>query len=376
MHAHSPRTFFLLLLFPFLLGSFSLQAYQTGYIIAPSGLNIRSEASTCGAIIGKLPYGHQVRIVDYTGVQLTIKDAGKEITGEWVQIQFERWNDSLRTEKVEGYAFGPFISRQFEGIPPNSILDFYHLYKYTKGDHVEIDWQLGLQSRSRVGPYDPRPTGTMQIYPPDHPMTHESVWDSIKAYLNVRLISNQQAQRLYQQRVKDYPYHIDTTSQGVVISGGTYPSRFFLPIKGGKDSLHFKDQLGGEIEVNTYFVGRIHSLHAYVVSSVGEEPYHTLCDMQTGKMIGISMGYPHISPDGKCVVDIYGTMLSRSTAFTLKGLSSDFSSTGVFNIEFRSWLPDEGYEQRTFWTSNRTLCIPVRPVEGRSKEEWIVVEIQ
>ncbi|MBQ4819630.1 SH3 domain-containing protein [Aquimarina sp. MMG016] len=57
------------------------------YVTATNGLVIRDQPATTGKRIEKLPFGTQVEVIHKTGIELSIKDDGKEIKGEWVEIK-------------------------------------------------------------------------------------------------------------------------------------------------------------------------------------------------------------------------------------------------------------------------------------------------
>ena len=90
--------FFLL---QFLLFQGILPAQDIQYVLAESGLNMRSSAGTSGEKIGKLALGTEVEVLAYTGSSLTISDNGKEIKGEWVEVKAR--NGALATKK--GFVF-------------------------------------------------------------------------------------------------------------------------------------------------------------------------------------------------------------------------------------------------------------------------------
>ncbi len=74
-------------LLQFLLLQGMLHAQDIQYVLAESGLNMRSSAGTSGEKIGKLALGTEVEVLTHTGNSLTISDNGKEIKGEWVEVK-------------------------------------------------------------------------------------------------------------------------------------------------------------------------------------------------------------------------------------------------------------------------------------------------
>ena len=71
------------------------------YVTAESGLLCREEPN--GKIIHKFTYGTLVKVIHHTDVELTITDDGKEITGNWVEVEIE---NTHRT----GYVFDGFLA--------------------------------------------------------------------------------------------------------------------------------------------------------------------------------------------------------------------------------------------------------------------------
>lgn len=69
---------------------------DTRYVVALSGLNVRSEAGTGTPVVAKLPYGSQVRSL---GLARYDAIGGRE--GAWEKIQFG---------KQTGYVFNPYLS--------------------------------------------------------------------------------------------------------------------------------------------------------------------------------------------------------------------------------------------------------------------------
>lgn len=69
------------------------------FVNAPSGLNYRSEPK--GNILGKFENNFQVNVVKHTAIFENLKDGKKQLTGEWVAVNFK--NDTV-------YVFDAFLS--------------------------------------------------------------------------------------------------------------------------------------------------------------------------------------------------------------------------------------------------------------------------
>ena len=81
---------------------------DSGYVSAPSGLRVRNEPSLEGERIGVRPFGKKVRIIERTGIELVVKENGKDLAGEWVGIESRLLqNGELAT--VTGYVFDGFL---------------------------------------------------------------------------------------------------------------------------------------------------------------------------------------------------------------------------------------------------------------------------
>ena len=94
--------FFLL---QFLLFQGILHAQDIQYVLAESGLNMRNSAGTSGEKIGKLALGTEVEVVAHSGIFFTLTDDGKEIKGEWVEVNAR--NGALARKRV--FVFSGFL---------------------------------------------------------------------------------------------------------------------------------------------------------------------------------------------------------------------------------------------------------------------------
>lgn len=59
------------------------------YVTAKNGLTQRSEPSMNGESLGKLDYKTKVSVLNRTDIEMTFNDAGKQISGHWVQIEYK-----------------------------------------------------------------------------------------------------------------------------------------------------------------------------------------------------------------------------------------------------------------------------------------------
>ncbi len=76
---------------------------QIQYVNADNGLIVREKPETGSNRIGKLEYGTRVYIISETEFNLTIKDEGKDISGNWVKIHEIDGNQ-------KGYVFNGFLT--------------------------------------------------------------------------------------------------------------------------------------------------------------------------------------------------------------------------------------------------------------------------
>ncbi len=126
------------------------------YISAPSGLNFRDAPQ--GRILGKFPFNTYIGIIQQTGVYDTIQDAGKQITGEWLEV---------RTYKEPVYVFDAFVSETYtEFSPPVSDIVVYPVMSYDKENSVFIS--LG---DARMGNYEDQNAKTLNLN-----FTRENEW--------------------------------------------------------------------------------------------------------------------------------------------------------------------------------------------------------
>jgi len=74
------------------------------YVNADSGLTVRERPDIGASKLGKLMYNEAVEVVEKTDVKLVILDQGKKISGEWVKIKMNGYQD------LKGYVFNGFLS--------------------------------------------------------------------------------------------------------------------------------------------------------------------------------------------------------------------------------------------------------------------------
>ncbi|MFY7671263.1 SH3 domain-containing protein [Tenacibaculum sp. MEBiC06402] len=77
---------------------------EVHYVDAPNGLIVRDAPSKNANRIGKFEFGTKISLINRSGQNLTIKDNGISIKGEWVEVE-----DSI--ENISGYVFSGFISQ-------------------------------------------------------------------------------------------------------------------------------------------------------------------------------------------------------------------------------------------------------------------------
>ncbi|WP_052158315.1 SH3 domain-containing protein [Lacinutrix jangbogonensis] len=74
------------------------------YVNADSGLTVRERPDIGASKLGKLMYNEAVEVVEKTKVKLVVVDQGNKISGEWVKIKMNGYQD------LKGYVFNGFLS--------------------------------------------------------------------------------------------------------------------------------------------------------------------------------------------------------------------------------------------------------------------------
>lgn len=110
-----------------------LSTPDTAYVIAKSGLRVRSKPSLEGERIGVRPYGKKVLITERSNIKMTVQDEGKEVSGEWLGIE-SRLVKQGKVEVVTGYIFSGFLSKE-------RVLS----------EAVNITYFLGNQAKKGIG---------------------------------------------------------------------------------------------------------------------------------------------------------------------------------------------------------------------------------
>lgn len=351
-----------------------------GYIDAPSGLNVRSGPGVDHDIVEKLAYGRWVRILDTTDIQLTIRDEGRLVTGNWMQIRFEPYPGANSHEEIEGYAFGPFLTKAIQRIPPHSLLYAWEISSFTSPQEYVADYSYRIEiseamsDERRQYPYDfpgffeevPGPavlTVSPYVLSERKEITIQAVRDSLDAHLELELISEQKAQALRRRAIRN-PYAIDPTPVYLDLAPNTWQNDFLLPINGGSDSLRITDY-DGEGYISKRFVGTLPKLNLYVVNEEYEEPNHMVIDRTTGERRHFTMGYPMISPDGEKVLELYEVYFEEGSRLSLSTIGEGFRKTETFSVHFKTWFPRfQGGDH--FWISDREICLQVAPVSQTS----------
>ncbi|MEM6766318.1 MAG: SH3 domain-containing protein [Bacteroidota bacterium] len=101
------------ILLQFLLFQAILYAQDIQYVVAESGLNMRNSPRTSGEKIGKLALGTEVEVVAHSGIFFTLTDDGKEIKGEWVEVNAR--NGALARKR--GFVFSGFLGEISPPVP-------------------------------------------------------------------------------------------------------------------------------------------------------------------------------------------------------------------------------------------------------------------
>ncbi|AUC82864.1 SH3 domain-containing protein [Lacinutrix sp. Bg11-31] len=80
-------------------------AQDYAYVNADSGLTVRERPDIAASKLGKLMYNEAVEVVEETNVKLVVIDQGNKISGEWVKIKMNGYQD------LKGYVFNGFLSK-------------------------------------------------------------------------------------------------------------------------------------------------------------------------------------------------------------------------------------------------------------------------
>jgi hypothetical protein len=74
------------------------------YVNADSGLTVRERPDISASKLGKLVYNEAVEVIEKTDVKLVVVDEGNKVSGEWVKIKMNGYQD------LKGYVFNGFLS--------------------------------------------------------------------------------------------------------------------------------------------------------------------------------------------------------------------------------------------------------------------------
>lgn len=387
-----PANRYLILFFIFfpLLGA--TQVHSCRYVIAPSGLNVRSETSLSGKIVAKIPYANLVKVLDSSGVELSIRDGGKEVRGEWIRIEYyiEKGEDDFDTG--QGYVFGAFLGDASEvtRIPPSSLYHYYYLRFYSILESaIEICGPYQQEQGSKFPQAFHRDKYDHTCFAYYEPFTREAIakwkvlldttnWvteehsrivdpeDTLRHYLEIELVDGA---ALRKRKVKsDYEPDLRQVQKTVPDTFRDFDTEnsYMLYLDGGRDSVHIQDH-HGEFTSYQRFVGRLHSLNTYLLSSDFETPQHYLIDMTTGEKKWFTEGLPCISPDGKYVLSFHYEWYPYGYEGCALGFHRfDRESKALSPVLFTNmqcWIQVGGYES-VFWISNRELVIQAVPVRN------------
>ena len=96
------------------------------YTVAKSGLNVRVMPKLGMPKVTTLLYLTEVEVIAETGVELSIVDEGKTLSGQWIEIQFKDENNLTKS----GFVFDQFVkSISFGTSAPKGTLQIAHLSK-------------------------------------------------------------------------------------------------------------------------------------------------------------------------------------------------------------------------------------------------------
>lgn len=102
---------------------FSTQNPLYLYVAAFTGLNLRSEPSTSGSVLGRIEYGNYVELIESTGISFE----SNGFQGEWIEVTYE---------DQKGFLFDGFLLPvEAPGFNPNATLPEYFNEQLYPIDH-------------------------------------------------------------------------------------------------------------------------------------------------------------------------------------------------------------------------------------------------
>ena len=87
-----------------------IQAQEGVRVLTKNGLNIRKGPNLSSEVIGILPYGYYVELVEKTDKELSVVIDGTKIKGNWAKINFSNGFEIV-AEQNSGYVFDAFLGK-------------------------------------------------------------------------------------------------------------------------------------------------------------------------------------------------------------------------------------------------------------------------
>ena len=149
----------IILLFLIFIQIIPVYAQTDFFVLAKSGLNVRSNSNLSSEKIGKFNYSEKIKLLDKTDKYFEVKDNGKTIRGQWYKVT----GKSDINKIITGYVFSGFLTKPkqkdtFEFILYDDNYDYFYFtakkekteyrfitngeeINFLKGDIIEIEWR-------------------------------------------------------------------------------------------------------------------------------------------------------------------------------------------------------------------------------------------
>ncbi len=84
-------------------------AQEYYHVTAKSGLNVRSNTDLTSKKIAKIPFGVVVEKIATTNIELSVKDEGKKVKGNWIKVKFYNYPYLISKNHKKGFVFDGFL---------------------------------------------------------------------------------------------------------------------------------------------------------------------------------------------------------------------------------------------------------------------------
>ncbi len=299
------------------------------YVNARNGLNYRKKPN--GIILGKLPYGEKVEIIEYTGIKDEIADENRIIKGEWLGIK--NYNDE-KTNKV--YVF-------------SSFLDIGSNIKLIKKNLSIVQ-----------GIYSPK--SEVFFYESGKEMFVDSL-------LKFEIISKDIFNQLKKKNID-------------------YINRDSTNVHRNKDTLFIKhhkfidNNIDNESRINFKYIGSIDFLNKYVIlRNLWENEDFILVDKSTGKIDSENekllqlarkngmnlLGFPRISINKKNMISLKNSSFTQQAELNIFKIIKNSELQLELSLLFKTWSPSEN---EIFWISDNEFIVKAFPIDVISEYEY------